>query len=296
MHAARRPTLLTRIIPLAFALLWSTGFIGARFGLPHIEPFFLLAIRYAIVIALFALALPFLRGGPVRPRALAWQAVIGALLHGIYLGGVFLAISRGAPPGLVSIIVGFQPILTAAVGVAFLGEEVGSRQRAGLVLGAGGVTLVILGAQGVGAGSALGMSATLVALAGITAGTVLQKKVGGGAALLPGMLAQYAGALAVTLPLTLALETREADLTWTLVLTIAWLVLGLSVAAIALLMVMIRAEQVSKVSSYFYLVPPLTVLQSWLFFGETLPPVSALGGLMAVAGVYLATRPPRGKG
>lgn len=287
---------LTCIIPAIFVLLWSTGFIGAKFGLPYMEPFFLLAVRYALVLALFGAAALVLRSRWLSWAETAGQLLVGALLHGAYLGGVFYAIAAGTPAGLTAIIVGLQPILTAGLGWLWLGQPVHRGQAAGLGLGFAGIVLVIAGANapaGAEGIASAGLPAALLALLGISVGTVLQKRLGTAVPLLPGALAQYAGALLVTLPVSLAFETLQAEPALPLVLSMTWLVLGLSVLAIGLLMLMIRAGQVARVSSFFYLVPPLTVLQAWLFFGETLSPVSAFGGLAAAAGVYLVIRKPR---
>jgi len=285
---------LTRYIPVFFVLIWSTGFIGAKFGLPYMEPFLLLVVRYALVLLLFGLAVAILRGRRLSPGETGGQMLVGSLVHGVYLGGVFYAISVGLPAGLTAIIVGLQPILTAVLGHLWLGQTVRRVQMAGLGLGFAGVLLVILG-TGLepenGALNVPGLIAALAGLFGISLGTVLQKRLGAGVPLLSGAVAQYAGALAVTLPLTLLLETGKVELTWTLALTMGWLVLGLSVLAILLLMVMIRAGEVARVTSFFYLVPPLTMLQAWAFFGERISAMSGLGTVLAVFGVYLVIRP-----
>lgn len=284
---------LTRFIPIAFVLIWSTGFIGAKFGLPYMEPFFLLVVRYVLVLLLFGLAVLLLRGRWLSPRETAEQMLVGILVHGAYLGGVFYAISTGIPAGLTAIIVGLQPIVTSAIGRVWLGQPVRRVQAAGLGLGFAGILLVVLGTglgEEAGRLSAIGLIAAFAALFGISLGTVLQKRLGGQIPLLPGSVAQYVGALAVTFPLTLLLETQEVDVSWALILTMAWLVLGLSVLAILLLMVMIRAGEVARVTSFFYLVPPLTMLQAWVFFGETISTISAMGTLLAVCGVYLVIR------
>ncbi|MBN7784325.1 DMT family transporter [Ponticoccus gilvus] len=289
------PTL-TRFIPFAFVLIWSTGFIGAKFGLPYMEPFFLLVLRYALVLALFGLGLLLWRGPLPAARDIPTQLLVGSLIHGAYLGGVFYSISRGVPAGLVAIIVGMQPLLTALLGWLWLNERLTRATATGLLLGFLGLLLVVGGAGALsqdGAPDGAGLVATLIALMGISTGTVLQKRHGAGVPLLAGTTVQYAGALAVTLPLALLFETGRVEPTWPLVLTMAWLVLGLSVLAISLLMVMIRSDQVGRVTSYFYLVPPLTMLQAWLFFGETMSALSAMGTLLVIGGIYLVIRRTR---
>ncbi|MBY6118119.1 DMT family transporter [Mameliella alba] len=284
---------LTRLIPFIFVLIWSTGFIGAKFGLPYMEPFFLLVVRYALVLVLFSFGLLLWRKRLLAVHDIPSQLLIGVLIHGAYLAGVFYAISQGIPAGLVAIIVGMQPILTALLGWFWLGDGLERSTLTGLVLGFAGILLVISGAgalPGRGGLDSIGLAATVLALLGISLGTVLQKRLGGDVPVLAGTMVQYIGALLATLPLMLLFETQQVTLTWPLVLTMTWLVLGISVLAISLLMVMIRRDQVARVTSYFYLVPPLAMLQAWLFFGETISALSGLGSILVIAGVYLVIR------
>lgn len=283
---------LARIIPLIFVLIWSTGFIGAKFALPYIEPFFLLVVRYGLVIVILSAALALRPGKGMTAEEATFQVSIGVLLHGFYLGGVFYAISVAMPAGLVAIIVGLQPVLTTSIGRVWLGNAVSNTQVIGLTLGILGVVLVIVGVDELakGAFSVDGLIAALLALTGISVGAVLQKEKGGAVRPRSGMLLQYIGAMAVTVPLTLIWETQRVEITLTLVLAMAWLVLGLSVIAILLLMVMIRAGQVARVASYFYLVPPATVFQAWLFFDERISAISAVGAVVSVLGVWLVIR------
>ncbi|MEY8827699.1 DMT family transporter [Sedimentitalea sp. XS_ASV28] len=284
---------LTRLIPFLFVLIWSTGFIGAKFGLPYMEPLFLLVTRYALVLVLFGAGLLIWRKRLLAARDVPAQLLVGVLIHGAYLAGVFYSISRGIPAGLVAIIVGMQPILTALLGWLWLDERLSRATIAGLALGFAGILLVVSGAgalSGQGTLDRPGLAATLLALLGISLGTILQKRCGGDVPVLAGTTVQYVGALLATLPLMLLFETRQVTLSWPLVLTMTWLVLGISVLAISLLMVMIRRDQVARVTSYFYLVPPLAMLQAWLFFGETISPLSALGTALVISGLYLVIR------
>ncbi len=282
---------LTSFIPLIFVLIWSTGFIGAKFALPFIEPFLLLVVRYFLVILIVGAALIVVPGTRIELSDAVFQVFVGIFLHGFYLAGVFYAIGAGMPAGSVAVIVGLQPLLTTAIGRYWLQQAVSHRQTIGLVLGLFGVILVVIGAGQMtrGAVSGPGLLATFIALFGISIGTVLQKERGGEVRPRTGLLLQYIGALAVTLPLTLLWETQTVEITMTLLLSLAWLVLGLSILAIWLLLVMIKVGQVARISSYFYLVPPATILQAWLFFGETLTLVSAIGVLAAIVSVYLIT-------
>jgi len=284
------------LAPWIFVLMWSTGFIGARFGLPYIEPFTFLLIRFIIAAALLgAIGLALRAPRPSRAHA-GHSAVVGLLLHGGYLGGVFLAIDRGMPAGVSALIVSLQPILTALLAQATLGERVSPRQWAGLALGLAGVSLVVgekLGQGGVApAISAFTLGAALVALLCTTLGTLYQKRHGAGIPLVGGTLAQYLAAAALMLPLSLAFETRQIQWTPELAFALGWLVLVLSLGAILLLMLIIRRTSAARTASLFYLVPPATALEAFLLFGERFGPLALAGLALASAGVALVVSAP----
>ena len=278
-----------RLMPVLFVWLWSTGFIGAKYGLPYAEPFTLLAIRMLItLLALGGLALLLRTQWPSLPLA-GHTALVGVLIHGLYLGGVFYAIEGGMPAGLASLIVGLQPLLTSLAAVVFLGERVRWRQWLGLALGLLGVLLVLsekLG--GVASGFPLWTLAwALVALVAISLGTVYQKRFCVGIELIPATFIQYCAALALFSVGSLALETQAIEWHPQFIFALGWLVLGLSVGAILLLLALIRSGAASQVASLFYLVPPVTALQAYLLFDERFGPVAITGGLMTVLGVAL---------
>jgi drug/metabolite transporter (DMT)-like permease len=273
--------------PWIFVLLWSTGFIGARFGLPYIEPFTFLLIRFLIATALLAAIVVVLRAPWPRWRADAGHAaVVGLLLHGGYLGGVFFAIDRGMPAGLSALIVSLQPVLTAIVAPALLGERVGGRQWLGLGLGFLGVALVvseklfITGATA--AVSAAALTAATVALFSTTAGTLYQKRFGANIPLLSGASIQYLAAAGLMFIPAFGFETREVQWTPQLFFAMGWLVIVLSLGAILLLMLLIRERSAARVTSLFYLVPPATAIEAYLLFGESF-------GLVALSGLAVAT-------
>ncbi|GLQ36242.1 multidrug transporter [Amylibacter marinus] len=287
------PSLRIRLIPFLFVWLWSTGFVGARFGLPYIAPFYMLVLRFAITIPCLLLLIALLRRRWVTWAQVPVQMLTGALLHGAYLGGVFFAVSIGTPAGIAAIIVGLQPILTATVNRLFFGAKISRRQLFGLFLGFFGLLAVIIGSQEISAGEngMLGLAACLVALVGITASTVVQKRYAGDAPLLSGSLWQYIGAFMVVCAASLALgEPWDYQPAWQLYASVVWLVLALSVVAILLLMYMIREGEVAKVTSYFYLVPPVAVLQTWVLFGESLSMISLVGCVVVVLAVALVVR------
>lgn len=283
------------LIPLVFVLLWSTGFIAAKFALPFIEPFTLLLVRMLITMAVLVLLIQFMRTPWPNPRQAVHQMVVGSLIHAAYLGGVFAAIKLQMPAGVASLIVGLQPILTALLAWLLLSSRLRISQWFGLLLGLAGVSLVIIESGNLNDTpiSPGAMLAILVALFGISIGTLYQKRYGQGSPLLTGSFFQYLATAIWMGLLSFSLETRE--ITWSLPLlgALAWLVIVLSIVAILLLMVIIREGEAARVASYFYLVPPVTAIQGWLFFGEQLNLLALLGVAAAVFAVYLVIKAPR---
>jgi drug/metabolite transporter (DMT)-like permease len=274
----------------AFVLLWSTGFIFAKLGLPYAEPFTFLALRFAIAAALMLVVALAARAPWPRTWTEAGHiAAVGVLLHGIYLGGVYAAIAAGVPAGLSALIVGLQPLVTAAVVGPVLGERVRVRQWVGLALGFVGVTLVLVGRLGQAYDHPLGYFAAFVGLAGITAGTLYQKRFCPYMDRRSGAAIQYAAA---TLVVALAAGSETNHVAWTaeFAFALAWLILVLSVGAISLLTWLIRRGEAARVASVFYLVPPVAAVESYFIFHETLSPTAIVGMALAVAGVALASR------
>lgn len=283
-------TLLQRYAPLLFVLLWSTGFIGARLGLPHAEPLTFLLLRYAVVIVLLAAVAAVMRA-PWPKTARAWLhiGVSGVLVHAIYLGGVFVAISRGLPAGVSSVVVGIQPLLTAAVAGWLLGESVTRKQWLGLALGFLGVVLVVQAKFGMEFGWSALLPAVL-ALLGITSGTIYQKRFCPHFDLRTGAVAQFLPTLLLTAIAASMTESFAVSWTGEFIFALAWLILVLSLGAISLLNLLIRRGGAVNVASLFYLVPPTTALLAWWLFNETLTGLALLGMALAVGGVYLARK------
>lgn len=276
--------------PLLFVLLWSSGFIGARLGMPHAEPLSFLTIRYLLVLALLLpLALAMRAPWPRDGRQWLHIGIAGLLLHGAYLGGVFLAISHGLPAGITALVVGVQPLLTGLAAGLLLGEAVTRRQWLGLALGLVGVALVVSGRFG-GDWDMPALWPALIALLAITAGTLYQKRFCPHFDLRTGTLLQFLPTAVLTGIVAAATENFRIDWTGEFVFALAWLVLVLSLGAIALLNTLIRAGTAVNVSALFYLTPPTTALLAWLMFGETLSAVMLVGMALAVGGVYLARR------
>ena len=294
--AAASPTPgFAQMMPALFVLLWATGFIGAKLGLPYAPPLKFLLWRFVVVIALMSLVVWLTRAAWPRGRQLWHVAVAGVLLQAGYLGGVFTAIDLGMPAGVSALIVGLQPILTAgftATTRSSLREPVSARQWAGFVLGLGGVALVVSSKFGSGSGSVgwAAFAAALVALGSITAGTLYQKRFCGALDLRTQSVVQFIAAGAVLLPLSLLFETRAVVWSGQLVFALLWLVLVLSLGATTLLLLLIRRGAATQVSSLMYLVPPVTALIAWGLFDETLTPPVFAGMVLAVTGVALVVR------
>ncbi len=281
--------------PAAFVLLWSTGFIGAKYGLPYAEPFTFLGLRLLIAALLLAGLALVTRSPAPRGRAqYGRSAISGILLHTAYLGGVFWAIDHGFPAGIAAVVVSLQPVLVAALARGLLGEHLSALQWCGLALGIVGVVLVLTPGLSAGGLTPAGVAACLVALAGGTLGTLHQKRYGDGIPLLSGTATQYAAA--ATVLLIAAAATESMTLRWTpeFVLAMAWLVVVLSLGAVLLLLYLLRRGSAAGVSSLFYLVPPATAVEAYVVFGEDLSSLSLAGIVLATVGVALALRQPGG--
>lgn len=283
---------LINLVPFLFVMLWSTGFIGAKYALPFIEPFYLLFIRMLITLAVFACVSLLFRSRWPGVKQSGHQMVTGFLVHACYLGGVFAAIKWQMPAGITAIIVGLQPLLTALIGWQWLGERLRPRQWLGLLAGLIGVVLVLQGGQDSGSLELRGEAiiAAGIALLGISIGTLYQKRFGTGCDLLTGSIWQYLSTAVAMGILAWGFESREVIWHPTLLLALAWLVFGLSVSAVLLLMLMIREGESARVASYFYLVPPVTTLEAWLLFGEALTPLQSGAIVLTVLGVYLVLK------
>lgn len=275
-----------------FVVLWSTGFIGAKFGLPHAEPLTFLSIRFAIAGAALALwSLASRSPWPSRKQA-AHLTLVGALLHGGYLGGVFVAIWLGLGAAVSALVVSMHPILTVVLARWVLGERMTRLQWLGLAFGVVGVVLVVGEKVTVGTGDAAGIGLCLGSLLAISVATLYQKRYCAQAPMRSGTAIQFAAAFAVLAPLALLLETNWVDWTAEFIFALGWLVVVLSLGAVGLLMVLIRQDSAGRVASLFFLVPPCTALMSWALFGETFGIFAIAGIVLAITGVALVMRKP----
>ena len=262
--------------------------------MPWAEPFTFLAVRFVLAFALLALILMLRRSRQASRAGILNALAAGALMHGVYLGGVFWAIRHGMPAGISALIVGLQPLITAVLAGTLLGEKVLPRHWLGLAIGFAGVVTVLspkFGTLGSGI-SAPTLAAAIIAVIGMSVGTVWQKRFGAGTDLVTGTLYQYLGAAVLMTAASMAFETRAMTINGELIFAMAWLVLVLSIGAIFLLMYLIREGEISKVASLFYLVPAVTAIMAWLLFGEDLSLVQICGMALTTLGVGLATAQP----
>lgn len=292
-HPSFAQSLALASMPGLFVLLWSTGFIGAKLGLPYAEPMTFLVLRFAIVTVLLAGFAALTRAPWPRELAAAGHiAVAGLLLHGVYLGGVFASIFHGVPAGVSALIVGIQPLLVAAAAGPLLGEQVSARQWLGLALGLAGVVLVVWSKLGVGIGTPWGYALSGIALIGITLGTLYQKKFCPQLDLRSGSAIQFAASTVALAPFALLFETRQITWSGAFVFALGWLCIVLSLGAISLLFLLIRRGAASKVSSLFFLVPPCTALVAYFLFGEQLNLLALIGMAATMVGVALVNLAP----
>ena len=275
--------------PALFLILWSAGFAVAKLALTHAQPLTLLALRYVLVLAVLAPVALVLRPPLPRTRRAALDvAVTGFLIQVVYFGLCYIAFKSGVSAGGVAIVVCLQPILVALTAPYVVGEPVSRRAWAGLILGLAGAATVVL-SRGEVSGNTLGLLATVLALFGITGGTLYEKRFGSAQHPVTANLIQYTVGAAFTLPL--AWMTEDMTVTWTpaFVWSLAYLVLANSILAISLLLAMIRAGEVARVSALFYLVPPLSALFAWPLLGEAMPPAAWAGMALASVGVGMVS-------
>ena len=292
--------LLLRVAPLVFVSLWSTGFIAAKYSMDNADPFVFLCLRFSITALALVPILLFV--GAALPRRI-WSfrhdMVTGVLMHCGYLGYLFWPIKNGVPSGIVAIIIGVQPILTMALATLYIGEHLDFRKVAGLMIGFFGISIVIIGKYGIALGLSGGLDLLdlfmcLVSLLSMAVGVFYQKKFCDQSQLLPGTLMQYvAGSLATAGFALLYGETWAIDWTPTFAIALVWQVLGLSLGAVLLLMYIIKNGEAGRISSMFYLVPPLVVIEAHFLFGETLGMLSIGGMLICVVGVLIVSRSPQ---
>ena len=278
--------------PAVFLLLWSSGFVFAKLGLQYAEPLTYLAVRMTAVVAILAVIIALTKPKWPNRAGLVHSATAGFMVHGLYLGGVFISIENGLSAGLAALIVSLQPVLTSTIANRWLGERVAARQWLGLALGLLGVYLVMFEKTGSGGVTPLAWFAVIVALIGITVGTLYQKLFGGSIDWRPALLIQYGTADILFFLGALAFETRVVHWTPQFLLAVGYLAIVLSLGAVWLYYYLIRRAPATRVVSLFYLTPPITALMAWALFDERLAPLALLGMAVCVVGVFLVNWRP----
>jgi len=293
---APTPFPLERLAPTLFVLLWSTGWINARFAVTYSDPLTFLVVRHAVTAAaMIPIALILRASWPRTPRAIGHALMVGVLLNAAYLGAVWWAIAKGVPSGVSGLIAAVQPILTTMLAPLLLGETVRPRQWAGVALGFFGIALVLQPKLATIDPGALGavlvpLGVNVLGMAAVTLGTFYQKRFIPTGHPITTQTLQFAAAFAVTLPF--AWLTEEMNFVWntTTIAVLAWSVIGISIGANTLLIVLIRRGAVSRAAALIYLMPPVVAVQAFLAFGETLTAIQLVGMGVTVAGVALITR------
>jgi drug/metabolite transporter (DMT)-like permease len=279
------------LAPLIFLLLWSAGFAVAKIGVRHTDPITLLALRYGIVLAvLLPVAMVVRPAWPKTARAWADVAIVGFLIQVVYFGLCYEAFKMGVSAGAVAIVVCLQPILVALAAPRLVGERVGRVAWIGLALGLGGAAIAIGARSSIAAENLGGVALTVAALFGITGGTLWEKRFGVSHHPVASNLIQYAVGAACTLPAAWATEGMHVAWSWEFAGVMAYLVIGNSLVAMTLLLAMIRAGEVARVSALFYLVPSMSALAAWPMLGEAMPPLGWAGMALSALGVAMVGR------
>jgi len=265
-------------------------------GLPYAEPLGFLTIRFAIaafILVTIIFCIPHLRKGSLTLVECGHAAVVGILIQAVYLGGVFSAISIGISAGLSALIVGLQPLLTVILATLWLREKLTVMKVGGILLGLLGISLVITERGNLdGSVSIEGLLMCVTSLLGITIGSLYQKRYCANIKMLPAVAVQYSASVIVLLPLALTTETLKFDWQPTFILSLAWLVLVLSLGAVFMLMWLIGQGEAGRVATLFYLVPPVVALEAWILFDEELSLLLVAGILLCIVGVALVMRSP----
>ena len=277
-------------MPALFVLLWSTGFIGAKLGLPYAEPFTFLLVRFTTLAVILVLASLILRAPWPKNRAEVFHLMVsGILVHGVYLVCRLLLEKKKLSTGITALIVGMQPLLTALVARSYLGEQISPKQWTGLILGFCGIVLVVTRKIAFNSLEGVGVVSAAIALVGITLGVLYQKRHCSGMDLRSGSAIQFIPC--VGLMAILASQFESMEITWTgqFFFALVWLVMVLSLGAITLLYILIHRGAATQVASLFYLVPPVVAVLGYFLFGEELGWVAIIGMAVAVLGVALVT-------
>ncbi|PPR78035.1 MAG: hypothetical protein CFH06_00987 [Alphaproteobacteria bacterium MarineAlpha3_Bin5] len=278
-------------VPGVFVIFWSTGFLGAKFGLPYAEPLTFLSLRFAIVAVFFLLiSLVIPARWPGKKMALVHAAIVGILIHGFHLGGVFCALFLGVSTGVTALIVSVHPILTAIFSGPILGEGINSRHWLGLILGFLGIGLVLFDKLLPLEANINGIVACIVGALGMTFGTLYQKRFSVEDDLCTSSVIQFSAAATLLWLLACVFESRNIEWTNEFLFALGWLVLVLSIGAATLLLFLIRIGRVIRLVSLFYLVPPLVAVEAYVLFNESLGFTAIVGIIITTVGVFLVVK------
>lgn len=280
------------IAPFIFLCLWSGGYVVAKVGLAYAEPMTFLVLRFASVVAIMLLIFTVVKP-PLPEKLMDWAhlAIVGFLIQTVYFGMCYLGFTAGIAAGTMALLMSLQPILVGLIAPGWTGESISRWRWSGLMLGLTGTTVVIVARSGIEPPTLFGLICAMLALAGITGGTLWEKRFGLSHHPVTANLVGYSAGLVGVVPIMFATESMQIQWSWSFVAALAYLVIGNSVIAVGLLLAMVRAGDVSRVSALFFLVPPLAALLAFLVLGELMPPMAWVGMATAAIGVYMATRP-----
>ncbi len=284
--------MLERYAPGIFVIIWSSGFVVAKYAFRSSDVIFFLSVRLLIAAVVLA-AITKLSGQSLRlsRRDFFASLAIGISLHALYLGGVWEAIAQGSPSGIASVVTSLQPVLVSIVAIRVLGETLTSKQVAGLVIGLTGVCLVLAPAfSRTGEMSLTALFLLICALFGSTSATLMQKKIGHSIPLLAGTTYQFL--IAGLLLGIFSIVSGKTRINWNLesTLAMAWAVIVTSLVAILILLWMLTRGSAARVSSLLYLVPAMTAIQAFILFGEKLNPQALIGIAATALGVWLVQK------
>lgn len=290
--SAARPSRAEAVAPVAFVVLWSTGFVVARYATRDAAPLTFLTIRLAIAAGLLALVARIMQAPPPTAMQVRWSVVAGIGLHALYLGGVFVAIDRGMPAGVSALIAGLHPVLTSLLATRLLGERLSRLQRVGVGLGFTGVAVVVVDrllahSQGV---TAFALVASAISIGGMSAGTLTQRRHGSSTPLMWGTVVQFAASATVLALPALLWEGFAIEPTLQMSFAMAWSVLVMSIVAILMMLWLLQRQAAARVSSLFFLTPALSALEAAILFDERLGVAAVVGLVIGLAGVALVTR------
>lgn len=272
-----------------FILIWSTGFIIARYGMPYSEPMTFLFYRFSGVVVCMVPVVLWLKPKWPSGKQILHIAIAGALFQFCYLGGVWIAVKQGMPAGLAALIVGLQPILTALL-ASFVSERVSARQWLGLALGLLGVSLVLFAKIRVDGLTWVSIAFAFGGMIAITFGTLYQKRYCPAFDLRTGSVIQFSTSALLCLIMMFIFETREVQWTIPMIGAMLWGILTISIGAMSLWFILLRRGDATKVSSVMYLTPPTTALMAWVLFDEPLTALILIGTMVSMLGVLIVNQ------